>query len=64
MKVVLSNESQAFLRRINMINEQEIAYKFGDLFIAENSVTGARRQLQSVPDYVVENSLKPGLLKG
>ncbi len=64
MKVVLSNESQAFLRRINMINEQEVAYKFGDLFIAENSVTGVRRQLQSVPDYVVENSLKPGLLKG
>ena len=64
MKVVLSNESQAFLRNINMINEQEIAYKFGDLFIAENSITGARRQLQSVPDYVVENSLKPGLLKG
>ena len=64
MKVVLSNESQAFLRRINMINEQEVAYKFGDLFIAENSVTGVRRQLQDVPDYVVENSLKPGLLKG
>ena len=64
MKVVLSNESQAFLRRINMINEQEVAYKFGDLFIAENSVTGVRRQLQSVPEYVVENSLKPGLLKG
>jgi len=64
MKVVLSNESQAFLRNINMINEQEIAYRFGDLFIAENSITGARRQLQSVPDYVVENSLKPGLLKG
>ena len=64
MKVVLSNESQAFLRRINMINEQEVAYKFGDLFMAENSVTGVRRQLQNVPDYVVENSLKPGLLKG
>ena len=64
MKVVLSNESQAFLRRINMINEQEVAYKFGDLFMAENSVTGVRRQLQDVPDYVVENSLKPGLLKG
>ena len=64
MKIVLSNESQAFLRRINMINEQEVAYKFGDLFMAENSVTGVRRQLQDVPDYVVENSLKPGLLKG
>ena len=64
MKTLLSNESQAFLRKINMINEQEVAYKFGDLFIAENSVTGVRRQLQSVPDYVVENSLKPGLLKG
>ncbi|MBG17476.1 MAG: hypothetical protein CMB77_03910 [Euryarchaeota archaeon] len=64
MKTVLSNESQAFLRKINMINEQEIAYRFGDLFIAENSITGARRQLQSVPDYVVENSKKPGLLKG
>ena len=47
-----------------MTNEQEVAYKFGDLFMAENSVTGVRRQLQDVPDYVVENSLKPGLLKG
>ena len=64
MKVVLSNESQAFLRNINMINEQEIAYKLGDLFIAENSITGARRQLQNVPDNVVENCSKPGLLKG
>jgi hypothetical protein len=64
MKVVLSSESQAFLRKINMINEQEVAYKFGDLFIAENSISGVRRQLQSVPDFVVENSLKPGLLKG
>jgi len=64
MKVVLSNESQVFLRKINMINEQEVAYKFGDLFIAENSITGTRRQLQSVPDYVMENSIKPDLLKG
>ena len=64
MKVILSNESQNFLRKINMINEQEIAYRFGDLFIAENSITGTKRQLQSVPNYVVENSLKPGLLKG
>ena len=64
MKIALSNESQVFLRKINLINEQEVAYKFGDLFIAENSITGTRRQLQNIPDHVMENSKKPDLLKG
>tara|TARA_B100001094_G_C18134119_1_gene773992 strand:- start:329 stop:523 length:195 start_codon:yes stop_codon:yes gene_type:complete len=64
MKVVLNSESQAFLRKAKMINDQEVAYKFGDLFIAENSITGTKRQLQGVPEFVIENSLKPGLLKG
>jgi len=64
MKTILSNESQVFLRKINMINEQEVVYKFGDLFIAENSITGTKRQLDSIPTHVMENSAKPDLLKG
>ena len=64
MKVLLSNESQSLLRRMNVISSEEVAYKFGDLFIAENTISGSRRQLESVPDFVIENSLKPGLLKG
>ena len=61
---MLSNESQAYLRKIKMINEQEVAYKFGDLFIAENSITGNKRQLQDIPSFVTENSKKLDLLKG
>lgn len=64
MKTLLSNESQAILRRINLINEQEVAYKFGDLFIAENSITGQKRQLENVPLNIAENSTKSSLLKG
>jgi len=64
MKTLLSNESQAILRRINLINEQEVAYKFGDLFIAENSITGQKRQLENVPSNIAENSNKSSLLKG
>jgi len=64
MKTLLSNESQSILRRINLINEQEVAYKFGDLFIAENSITGQKRQLENVPLNIAENSAKSSLLKG
>lgn len=64
MKVLLSNESQSLLRRMNLISSEEVAYKFGDLFIAENTISGSRRQLESVPDFVIESSSKPGLLKG
>ena len=64
MKTLLSNESQTILRRINMISDQEVAYKFGDLFIAENSITGVKRQLENVPSHISENSTKSSLLKG
>lgn len=64
MKVMLNNDSQNYLRKINLINNQEVVYKFGDLFIAENSVTGARRQLQEIPESIIESVSKPTLLKG
>ena len=64
MKVLLSKESQAFLRRVNLINEQEVVYRFGDLFIAENSITGAKRQIHNLPESVVESKTKPRVLKG
>lgn len=64
MKVVLNKEAQAFLRASKIINEQEVVYKFGDLFIAENSITGSKRQVKSVPAHIVENVSKPKILKG
>ncbi len=64
MKVLLSKESQTFLRRVNLINEQEVVYRFGDLFIAENSITGAKRQIHNLPENVVESKTKPRVLKG
>lgn len=64
MKVVLNREAQVFLRSNNIISEQEVVYKFGDLFIAENSVTGSRRQLDNIPAHIAENVSKPKILKG
>ena len=64
MKIVLNDDIQALLRSKNLISEFEVAYKFGDLVIAEHSLNGNRRQLNDVPNYVIEASSKPGLLKG
>ena len=64
MKVVLSKEAQAFLRASKVINEQEVVYKFGDLFIAENSITGSKRQVQNLPALIIESASKPKILKG
>jgi len=64
MKIVLNDDIQALLRNRNLISEFEVAYKFGDLVIAEHSLSGMRRQLTDVPSYVVEASNKPDLLKG
>ena len=64
MKTVLNDDIQSLLRKKNIISEFEIAYKFGDLIIAEHSLNGSKRQLNDVPNYVIEASSKPGILKG
>ena len=63
MKLLLSDEAQRNLRANNIITATEVAYRFGDLFVAENTVTGEKRNLQNVPLHIVENANK-SLLKG
>ena len=64
MKLLLSDNVQAQLRNQGVISAQEVAFKFGDLIIAEDSISGARRHIENVPSYVLESMNKPGILKG
>ena len=58
MKVgeTLSNRCQHFLRVVGLISDQEVVYRFGDLFIAENPVTGAKRQIKKITEHFGENN--------
>jgi len=64
MKLLLSDNVQAQLRNQGIISVQEVAFKFGDLIIAEDSISGTRRHIENVPNYVLESMNKPGILKG
>lgn len=64
MKLLLSDEVQKNLRANNIISAMEVVYRFGDLFVAENSLTGEKRNLQNVPLHIVENTNNKSLLKG
>jgi hypothetical protein len=64
MKLLLSDNVQAQLRNQGVISAQEVAFKFGDLIIAEDSISGVRRHIENVPSYVLESMNKPGILKG
>lgn len=64
MKLLLSDEVQKNLRANNIISNLEVVYRFGDLFVAENSLTGEKRNLQNVPLHIVENTNSKSLLKG
>ena len=64
MKILLPDDVQQNLRINNIIAATEIAYKFGDLFVAENSVTGEKRNIHDVPLHIVEGSSSRSLLKG
>jgi hypothetical protein len=44
---VLSANELNVLRSNNLIESNEIAFRFGDLYVAENVVTKERRVLQS-----------------
>ncbi len=64
MKLLLPDEVQRNLRANNIITATEVAYRFGDLFVAENSITGEKRNLQNIPLHIVENTNNKSLLKG
>ena len=62
MKVALNDSDQQNLRENNVIGEHEVAYRVGDLYVAENVLTGLRRQI-SVGNLITESTGKR-VLKG
>ena len=62
MKVALSDNDQQNLRENNIISQHEVAYRVGDLYVAENILSGIRRQIK-VENLIVENAGKK-ILKG
>ena len=59
----ITNEQIAAMRASGQITDQEIAIVEGDLIVAKNVVTEARRIIGSVGDILVE-STKRQVLKG
>ena len=59
----ISNEQIAAMRASGQITDQEIAIVEGDLIVAKNVVTEARRIIGKVGDILVE-STKRQVLKG
>ena len=59
----ITNEQIAAMRASGQISDQEIAIVEGDLIVAKNVVTEARRIIGSVGDILVE-STKRQVLKG
>lgn len=64
MRVLLPEDVQRNLRINNIITATEVVYKFGDLFVAENTITGEKRNVQNIPLHIVEGSSDRSLLKG
>ena len=62
MKIALSDNDQKNLRENNVISKHEIAYRMGDLYIAENILSGQRRQI-AVENLLTESTSKR-VLKG
>ncbi len=59
----LKEEVLISLREQGFISQEEIAYKKGDLLIAENVITNEKRMLNNVPKTILENSQRK-ILKG
>ena len=62
MKTALSEVDQKRLRENQVISVNEVAYKVGDLYVAENILSGQKRQIQ-VGCLIIEHS-KKRVLKG
>ncbi len=56
MKTALDQKMQQQLRSQGVLNSDEVAYKEGDIFIAENVLTSAKRILSS--SVLTENNKK------
>ena len=58
LKMSISNEQIAAMRASGQITDQEIAILEGDLIVAKNVVTEARRIIGSAKDVIVESTQK------
>lgn len=63
MEKILAKEEIDILRNHGILNNQEIALRFGDIIIAENVVTRERRVLENADKKILSENLKK-LLKG
>mgnify|MGYP001219180191 CR=1 FL=1 len=63
MQDILPENQLRSLRNLKIINDDEIAYKKGDIIVAENVLTNERRIID-VPDLTTENSKNKRILKG
>ena len=62
-KNYLSNENLNFLREKKVISQNEVAYWAGDILVAENVITNAKRAIHEGAKLLNE-SATPTLLKG
>jgi len=62
MKKMLEDDIQNFLRRNNIISSVEVVYKFGDLYIAEDTISGSKRNIDS--RHILVESATKKILKG
>lgn len=53
--MTLPDNSQDQLRKLGILNENEVAIKEGDLYVAKNVLTQARRAIV-VPQTMLENT--------
>ncbi len=63
MKKMLDNKVTLMLRENNVISKNEVAYQFGDLFVAENVLSGEKRNID-VSSFLNEDSKSKRILKG
>lgn len=63
MKKILDEEILKRLRSNNIITVNEIAYKHGDLYIAEDAITGNKRTIEA-SHFVNENISNKRILRG
>lgn len=63
MKKLLEDSTQQSLRRSKIISNSEIVYQFGDLFVAEDTVTGVKRNLD-ISSFLNEDLKNARVLKG
>ena len=62
MKKMLEDNVQLNLRRKGVISSVEVVYKFGDLYIAEDTISGAKRNIES--SQIISESFEKKVLKG